>query len=232
MTNKAIWLPVALIAAAAVGLMGLLVATDGAKAGGSATVSVSGGTVAPGGNITVDVNITPTGTLVGAADVQVDYDPAVLTPTACTPAASCNTAFDANTVAFSLADLAGLTGVEGTITFNAIGAAGTSSALTVVVTACSDETGTTITCTPQNSTVNVQQPTASPSPSPAPTASPTGTAGAGTATPTGSPTPAGLPPTGGSDGDSSSIGWVLAALGIAAVAAAGWATMRLRRVNS
>ena len=238
MTRRAIWLPLGLFAAAIVGLIGL--SAPGAQAGTDATVAIGSGTVASGANIIVDLTVTPSGaTIVGALDVDIDYDPAVLTiVNASNP--TCNETFDANTIRCSLADLTGLSGVESTIEFTAIGANGTSSALDVIIATCADDTGAPLTCTATDGTINVQAPTPSPVPTAVPTAAPTAVptatpvgqtptpvTGAGTAT----PTPAGLPPTGG-DSSSSALPLLLAAMGVATLTAGAWAITRLRRVQA
>jgi hypothetical protein len=225
MTRRAIWLPLGLFAAALVGLIGL--SAQGAQAGGTATVTAGSGTVVPGGSITVDLTVTPSGTLVGALDVTIGYDAAVLDATPDNlGTATCNEGV--NPITCSFANLAGLTGVVASLQFDAVGADGTSSALTVVVTTCSDEIGTDITCTPGNGLVNVQAATPTPVPTAVPTAAPTA---APTTAPTAVPatiTPAGLPPT-GSDSGSNALPLFLAAMGIAAVTAGAWAVTRLRR---
>jgi len=238
MTKRAIWLPLGLFAAAMVGLTGLF-APD-AHAGTDATVSIGGGTVSQGANITVDLTVTPTGaTIVGALDLDIDYDPAVLTVVNAS-AATCNETFDANTIRCSLANLSGLSGVVSTIEFNAIGANGTSSLLDVIITTCADDTGANLTCTDQDGTINVQAPTPSPTPvptavpTPVPTAVPTAapTSPGQTAVPaSATPTPGGLPPTGG-DSSSSALPLLLAAIGLAALTSGAWAVTRLRSVRA
>jgi hypothetical protein len=136
----------------------------------NATIGIGSGTVAPGGSITVDLVVSPTSGKVGALGVQIDYNPAVLTATAATPA-TCNFAFDADTVFCSTLDLAGLSGIEGTISFQAIGADGTSSVLNVIVITCGDEQGNPIPCADQDGVINVLA--ATPTPTPIPTPSPT-----------------------------------------------------------
>ena len=236
MTRRAIWLPLGLFAAAIVGLSGLF-APD-AQAGTDATVAIGSGTVAPGANIIVDLTVTPNGaTIVGALDVDIDYDPAVLTVVNAS-AATCNETFDANTIRCSLADLAGLTGVESTIEFTAIGADGTSSALALIIATCADDTGAPLSCTNTDGTINVQAATPTPvptaSPTPGPTAAPTspGQTVAPTAVPA-TTTPGALPSTGATEplGDSGStaLPLFLAAMGIAALTAGAWAVTRLRR---
>jgi hypothetical protein len=233
MTKKAIWLPLGLVAAVAVALTAL--SAPSAQAGGGATVSVSTVTCAPGSTTcTVDVTVTPdAGVIVGALDLQIDYTNTIVNATSATPA-TCNPAFDADTIACSFADIAGLTGVEGTVTFTVLGVDGDSSPLTLSIQTCSDDTGAPITCTPVSGAVNVSQATPTPTAPPATptpvggTATPVGTAGAGTAT----PTPAGLPPTGGDSGSSSTLPLLLGALGAAALVAGAWAVTRLRRVSA
>jgi hypothetical protein len=227
-----------LIAAAVVGLTGLF-ATDAQAGGGSATVTAGSGTVAPAGSITVDLTVTPTGTLVGALDVDIQYDPAVLDATGASNP-TCNHAFDQDDVApdvirCSLANLTGLSGVVSTLTFAAPGADGTSSPLTVVISSCSDEQGNPIDpCTGVDGLINVQA--ATPTPEPTDTPAPTDTPVPGAATDTPVPgaataTPGTLPQTGGGSG-SGTLPLLLAAMGIAALTAGAWAITRLRRVEA
>jgi hypothetical protein len=240
MTRRAIWLPLGLVAAAVIGLTGLF-ATDVQAGGGSATITIvpTPESCTPGQtDCNVDLTVTPTVGDVGALDVDINYDNTVLTATAAS-APTCNPAFDADTIRCSLANLSGLTGVVSSITFTAIGADGATSPLALVISACTDTTGTDITCTPTDGTVNVQAATPTPAPTdtPAPTPTPAGqtptpvgqtpapTAGAGTAT------PGGLPPTGGDSG-TSALPLLLAAIGIAALTAGAWAVTRLRGVRA
>jgi hypothetical protein len=245
MTKPAIWLPLGLIAAVAFGIMGLVSSSQSANGQtGSAVFAVTAvSAVAPNGSVVVDLSVTPTGVSgVGAFSVDI-VDDALVSATACTGVTGviCNEAFAADTVRFTgAATPPGLTGNIGTITYLAGATEGTSN-LTVNVdaAACTDADTNPITCTGTNGTIVIAQATATPSPSPSPSpaptspgASPTGTGAAGSVTPTRSPTPAGLPPTGGSDDGSSSLPWLLAAMGVAGATAAAWATMRLRRVKA
>jgi hypothetical protein len=263
MTKTALLLPLGLIAAAAVGLMGLFSFEEGAQAGTNyADVAIGSATVAPNGTVTVDLTVTPSaavgaaesgancgdttdndadtvvddGCPLGAIDATVGYTAADLSVTGCTAnfGGACNALL--NPVTYSIANLSGISGVAGTLTIQA-GATEVASTLTLTVTTCGDQAGGTVTCGATNGTITIAQATATPTTAPTPTpttgaGTPTPTTGAGTATPTRSPTPAGLPPTGGSDGSSSSLPWLLAVMGIAGAAAAGWATMKVRRIKA
>jgi hypothetical protein len=240
MTKTAIWLPLGLIAAAAIALTAFI--SSSAQAGGQApqaTIGVTSAAVAPNGTVTIDFVVTPAaGVSVGAYDVSI-VDDALVSATACTHSTFvCNAApGPADTVLFSAASLSAITGNVGTITYQAGASTGTSN-LTVTINSCADTETTPITCAAQNGTITIQEPTATPSPSPSPaptspgaTAAPTGTGAAGSATPT--------PNLGGSnqggnpdDGSTNSMIWVLGALGAAGAAAATWATMRLRRTRA
>jgi hypothetical protein len=147
--------------------------------GVSAIISIESGSGAEGSNQGVDLIFTPGGAgTVAAADVWVHYNPAVLTVIGCVPA-TCNPTFDADTVSIALANLSGLTGTQATITFNLIGAAGTSSLLDVDVQVCADDQGNLVTCTSQDGLLEVFAATPSPIPSttPTPTPGPSLTAG-------------------------------------------------------
>jgi hypothetical protein len=141
--------------------------------GGSADIAVGSGTVAPGGNITVDLVVTPTSGDVGSLTIDISFDAAVLDATAAS-APTCNIAFDNDTIRCSFATLSGLSGVITTLTFNAIGGDGTSSALDLLISACTDTAAIDITCTPTDGNISViaATPTASPSPSPTPSPTP------------------------------------------------------------
>ncbi len=245
MTKKAIWLPLGLAVAAAVALTGLF-ASDAQAGQPQATVAIGSTSCAPAAACgPVDITVTPAGaTVVGALDVDVVYDPAVLGTPACTPAASCNPTFAANTIRFSLANLSGLSGAVGTVSFVAVGADGTSSTLDVVINTCADDIGSNITCADTDGSINVQAATPTPAPTPVPTAAPTSpgaTTPPGGATPTPVPgaatvTPAGVPSSAGDgsggNGGMGTLPLFLAAIGIAAITAGAWAVTRLRRVRA
>jgi hypothetical protein len=123
-----------------------------------------------------------------------------------------------DTVEFFLTDAAGLSGVEGSITFTAIGANGTSSPLLVFIYTCNNLAGAPLTnCVEQDGDISIQAATPTPVP-PTPTATPTPAA-----------TACCLPPTGGSSDGASALPWLLAAAGVAAASAAAWAGIRLLR---
>jgi hypothetical protein len=242
MTKTAIWLPLALIAAVALGVTGLFTSGNHAEAQGpSVSVTAGSASVAPGGNVTVDLVVAASGVTLGALDVTVDFDDTLLSNPGCSVAgtpgtAVCNPAVDANTMSFGVINLSGINGDIGDISFTA-GATEGPTTLTVTITTCGDDQGGDISanCSAVNGTITIAQATATPTTAPttaAPTtAAPTGATTAAATTPAGT-TPAGLPQTGGEGDGSGSIGWILAALGVAGAAAAAWATMRLRRVRA
>ena len=129
---------------------------------------------APAGqNATVAVAATaPTGGI-GALDVLVTYDPAVLTAVSCVPApnAVCNANASPNRVALSFVSLAGMFGTAGLADFVFhVGAASTGcSPLDVTVTAAGDPTGSSIGAISQDGMICVGVP---PSPTPQPTTTP------------------------------------------------------------
>jgi len=164
-----------------------------------ATVSIGSATVAPNGSVTVPVNITPTGTeVVAGVLIDVTY-PTSLSVTGCTPAATCNTAYGPNTVRMALANLSGLSGQVGSITFQAGATPGTAN-LSVAVSQCFDDKPAPLTCTGAGGTITIQAPA--------------------TATATPSPTAALLPPSGGPPSSSDGNSWLLPliiGLGVAAL---------------
>jgi len=161
---------VPIVALAAWMLMGNPQGTEGGGSG--ATIAIGSATVGAGGQVTVDLTVTPDqGASVGALDLEVDYANGVLTATGCTASNGfCDESFGPDTVRYSMANLAGFSGVVGTVTFTAIGGAGTSSLLDLVVLACGDTVGNNIPCADADGQISVTAPT--PTPSPAPTATP------------------------------------------------------------
>jgi hypothetical protein len=120
---------------------------------------------------------------VGSLDLEVHYDNAVLTATGCTTSIGvCNPSFGPDTVRYAMSDISGMSGVVGTVTFTAIGAAGTSSLLDLAFPfPCGDTIGNVITCTDADGQISVVASTPTPTPGP-PTPTPT-------PTPTPVPTP-------------------------------------------
>lgn len=123
-----------------------------------ADVSMGTATVAPGGDVTVDLIVTPQeGVTVGALDVDVVYDKGVLKATECTPE-GCNAAYAADTVRFSMASLDGFSGPAGTISFSAIGAEGAVSPLSVLVRTCANVEADVIACSGTAGSVTIGPP--------------------------------------------------------------------------
>jgi hypothetical protein len=198
-------------------------------------------TVAPGGTVTVNVTADSTSPGIGAWGLNVSFDASVVDATSCTSVAGqCNPDFAAGTIRMNGATTTGIVGADavlGTITFQAVGDAGDSSALTIASGfTLADPEGTAITVSPTAGSITIQAtPTPSPTPgpgTPTPTAPPGG-GGSVTATPTRAPTAGALPSTGGPDsGDSvSTMTWLLAASGLLIVASGAWAVARARREN-
>ena len=163
-------LTLATILVTVVAFVALVSTASHTKAGGSATIAIGSTTCLTGeNNCTVNLTVSPAGTIVAALDVDINYDAAVLAVVdASNP--TCNEAFDANTIRCSLANLTGLTGVVSSMTFAVIGAGGTSSPLNVVIAGCYDDTGTPITCTEADGLISVQAFTPTPTPhTPTPT---------------------------------------------------------------
>ena len=157
-----------------------------------ATIAIGSASVVSGGSTSVNLTVTPAGGVsVGTTTVDVTYNNVVLAVDSCVaPSGVCNPALDADTVRFALLDLAGLSGNEGTITFDAIGAGGTSSALSLAIPICGNTDAENINCSGVDGLITVTTPTPSPTPTPTPTPIPTPTpTPAPTPTPTPSPTP-------------------------------------------
>ncbi|MHB8577986.1 MAG: hypothetical protein ACYDCQ_21960, partial [Dehalococcoidia bacterium] len=89
--------------------------------------------ISPGASTSVNLQMVAPFSGIGSYTVDVSYDPSVVTPTACT--SICNTAYAANVVRSVGASATGLTGTQtlDTITFQAVGACGTSTTLVVTV---------------------------------------------------------------------------------------------------
>ena len=247
-TNNLPWLALTLTGAVLLALVVWLAAVSPTQAGVHA-VSIGSATVAPGGSVTVSLDAVAPPLGIGAIDATVTYDTAVVTATACTANAAwdvgdCTIDSVAGTVRLLGADVAGLgSGSLATIDFDAVGAAGTSSALDleVAIMTLPDETDVTAALVAvTDGTITVAATTATPTPAPAtPTATPgpgtpTATPAPGTPTATPAPAPEALPPTGGepSDGGSSGLAWLAAIAGAIAMMSGGlWLALKRRRVR-
>lgn len=219
-----------LIAAAAVVLVlgaGLLAASQASAASG--TVSVDSITVAPGEEGSVDVaalGVTSPG--LGAWEMDVTYDPTVVSVVSCSPQAGslCNANFASNKVRIVGASASGLLGntTLASITFECD--TEDSSTLSLDVEVLADATlgePEPISYSLQNGAVtcsSVEPPVIPPSPTVPAGEEPTAT----------DVTPAGLPDSGtGGGSDSGSLGWLIGITAGAALAAiAGFGALRLR----
>ncbi len=229
---RATWLPLSLVFAVAIAVVGLVGAFSGASAAAN-SVSVSQVTVAPGAQASVNVSIEAPDAKLGAWNIQVKYDTAKLTVVDCAAqdvgTNLCNKQFAADTVAVVGASANGVSGAKdlATINFTTTLAAGACSDLTVTIVQFVDASDTPTATNPSvtNGKVCVEAtPTPSPTPKPAtPTPVPT-------AAPTATPTPAAAPKTGGGPTDGSGMTpVVLAIMGLAVVSAGAWAFSRGRR---
>ena len=142
--------------------------------GPDTTIAVESATAPPNSNVTVDVTVTPAqGIEVGVVEVVVSYDNTVLTSPSCTAITLCNPTYSPNSVWLANVDLAGMSGVIGTITFDTPPVE-TATLLDATLTLCTDTTGSDITCSVVDGTITIQQatPTPTPTPSPSPTTPP------------------------------------------------------------
>ncbi len=222
MTTNRGWLA-ALAASLLVAVVGWLAITAATEAAAN-TVAIdpASATVAPGGDVTVNVTAeAPAGKKIGGWVLTITYDAAVLSVADCTGQSNCNPAV-AGTVGLSGLSANGLSGsqVLAEITFTAIGDAGDSSDVTITVTDFNDSDVEPTDPSTADGLITIAAPTASPTAAPtaAPTASP-------------SPTPV-LPKTGGApSGDDSSglVPWALAGLGLVVIGGGVWAVARMRR---
>jgi hypothetical protein len=220
-----------LLAAAAVVLAlgaGLLIASQASAA--SATISVDSITVAPGeqGSVNLDaLNATSPG--LGAWEIDIVYNPAVVTAVACSPqnGSVCNPDYASNTVRIVGASAGGLLGNKtlGSITFSCDSEG--SSALSLNIMVLADATAAApvpmshqaqngaITCSSAQPPV---VPTSTPG-GPTEEAEPTATALVVT----------GLPPSGSGGSNDGAMDWLVAVSAGAALAAiAGFGALRLR----
>lgn len=208
--------------AAVVGLIAMISVASAAVS----SLGIESKTVAPGAEVTVNLTANATAPGIGSFEIKVVYDKTLLTVKSCAKtteaafdAAVCNKDFGADTAFFTGASAEGAVGGTvnlGSITFTAGSTAGVA-ALDVQVQALTDPAGADVTVTPGDGTITIAVPA---TPTPVPTAAPTA-----------SPTPKALPQTGGasSDGGTSSMAWVLGALGLAVLAGGVWAVSRTRR---
>ena len=133
-------------------------------------VRVGGGTVMPGDSITVPVTMENLpGDGVGAATFEVRYDPSVLSPSSCDADpdslfdfAQCNMDYDndgvnPDSVRVTLVSTAGVAGTEplANIAFDAIGSAGDSTLMDLVLSTFSDPDGLAIAVTVIDDTVTL-----------------------------------------------------------------------------
>ena len=130
---------------------------------GSAAISLqpATGSVTVGTSATLSVQAAIATTSLGAWTVDVTYDPTLLKPTGCTsdPAVGsvCNTAFSPTTVRLKGASSSGLTGTQAlaSLTFQAIGGAGTTTTLSPTVVTLADTLGNPMTSTTASGQVSI-----------------------------------------------------------------------------
>lgn len=216
-------LPLALVASALVALAAWAAIVGVASAAGS--VSAGSATVEPGasGSVTVDASATD----LGAWEIDIVYDPAVITVDGCTEGAVglnlCSVDLVAeNTVRVVGASTSGSDGdvVLATIDFTAVGDEGDCTDLAVTVNQFADTGSEELNPSATDGEICIETPTPTPSPTPAPTEAPTPT-----------PAPSSLPDTGGTpDAGSSSnmAAYLLGILGLAVVGGGVFAVSRIR----
>jgi hypothetical protein len=220
LTNRG-WL--AAFAAAILCLVAFVGVSNVLAAGSVSDFKVGSATTPPNADVTI--NVTASGSAIGAFGVNIKYDTTLVTPTSCTsPKGACNVTFASDTVRINGADNSGISGTDvvlGTITFHAGSTTGTAN-LTPTITTLTDTDLNALTVTPSGGQIVIAAETATPS------AAPTSPAASASAT----NTPASLPQTGGSPDSGSSLMWLLAAAGLVVVAAGAWTVSRARKTNS
>ncbi len=210
------------------------------RSASAAQASIDGGTwnfaaASTGNAVQIKFSGIPAAGL-GASDISVAFNPAVLKITACGTGGldgACNPnapGGPARAAGFKAPAITTGPVVIAALTFDCIGAAGTSSAVTITVNELLDGTPgqpQPISASVQNGTVVCGEATPTPTPTSAPTSTSTSTSAPTT-------TPAGLPPTGGNVGDSSGTGtgWIIAAAVALAIGALGLGILGARRWRS
>jgi hypothetical protein len=180
-------------------------------------------TASTGNAVTIKYSGVPAAGL-GAADISVAFNAAVLKVTACNAGdldGACNPnapAGPARAAGFKAPAITTEPVVIASLTFDCVGAAGASSAITIAVNELMDGTpggGQPISASVQNGTVVCGSAAASP-----------------TSTGAATPSPGALPPTGGSVDDSlgAGVGWII--LVALAIGAGGLAIFGARRLRS
>ena len=139
--------------------------------GPSTVVRIDSGTVAPGGMITLPLRIAGANNL-GVATIEVRYDPTIVDATGCDfdpngsfDAGLCNVNFDndgmgTDAVRVTPISLSGVSGdvLVADVTFAALGAAGSSSSLEVVVSVFADPAGTALPFGEQDGSIGITGP--------------------------------------------------------------------------
>ena len=218
----------AIVAALAL-VAGAILVSQAAAASGSivvsdANITPNGGT----GDVTVVGNVGDPG--LGAWTVDISWDTSVLSVASCAGhvAGFCNDEFSPGTLRTNGAIAAGLTGdvVLATITFECLGGPDTHSPITISVNTFADAT--------PGGPLPVAPLTETPGEVWCMDAPPTDTAGpAGPTATTGPPPAPGLPSTGTGTDSSSSLGWLIAAVAGAGLAAiVGFGALRVRTRQS
>jgi hypothetical protein len=124
---------------------------------GAATIAVSSATVPPDTEFTVEVTVTPAeGGSVGALDLGISYDGALLTMVECsaTGGAVCIAAPGETAVLFRFAGLAGISGSLGSITFKSQSTEG-QTPLRATVEACANIEANLIDCAGSDGLVTI-----------------------------------------------------------------------------
>jgi len=164
----------------------LAVVPTGRSQGVDASVALTSAVASTDSQAEVYLFLQPeAGVTVGALRVLVDYDSSQVTPFACSGSPGvCNSSSNATQVAFAYANVSGLSGTVGSITFNTLSAE-TVANLTITLTTCADEQGIDLFCATQDGTITISSPTPTPIPTPSPSPP--------TPIPTPSPTPSPSP---------------------------------------
>ena len=130
----------------------------------TAVVSIESGQVSQNGDVTVKVTAAVgAGANLGAATIEVSYDPSVVQVKTCTPdpggvlnAKQCNPAYAANKLRFNVAATYGLTGTVqlARLTFHSIASSGATD-LTILPVAFVDAAGAGISAAPRDGQITI-----------------------------------------------------------------------------
>ncbi|OAI39732.1 hypothetical protein AYO38_07135 [bacterium SCGC AG-212-C10] len=126
---------------------------------GTVGVAVQNGEVSSGSELKVPVTISsPSGQKLGSWIVDVTFDPALLSVSACSGEGTsvCNPSYRPDTLRLVGVSVEGLEGQIGSITFKGSGSKGAKSAIRVAATNCTTQTSQPVTCEGATSEITIK----------------------------------------------------------------------------